>query len=611
MESSSATTHVMTLPVVPLRDLVIFPHMMAPFIVGRESSVRAVKLALSTPDKRLFLVVQRDLNTNNPQRTDLREMGVVALVVQNLKIPNGNIKVMVEGEQRAKLKEFSEQNGATFAEIEMVATNCPVDEELKAYMSKVLSKFEQYAKISHHLAFEGLMPTLKLDDPGRFADLLAAHLMVSTAEKQSLLRTVSPSERLQLLGDMLDVEIEKFNLDKRINVQVKKQMERAQKVYYLQEKVKAISEELARGDWTGEAKDKEKEYLEAKIEAIKEELEREDGRGGGDQDPEQVSEGVFEISDAERRINKQVKKQMERAQKEYYLKEKMRAIREEMGLGEELADEGKESADEDAPSILRSIEFPPEYHEAGVSILSYFATVLRQKYAGMEASVTITQEGNRVAMAIETPEGEREKIERTLTDYGMVVQGHMAVEQLLHEPVHILELRSELRRMHARLEDKRELIAYQQATIEGLNAHLNRALQPAAPVSITFHSSPSASATVQQLCDLKGHLPAIQAHFQEAAKALPTEQGQKLLEAGAELAQLDGGADEGSARAALSKASHVFQDLGDEKSKLSKALKGAGKALQATQAAGRHYNSIAQWCGLPVLPDVMLGSKGK
>ena len=248
MQSTFIQREKALLPAVPLRDMVVFPHMMAPFIVGRETSVRALELALSMPGKRLFLVTQRDPKIDEPQHQDLREIGVVARVIQNLKLPNGNVKVMVEGEQRARLTELSEHDGAVFAEVETFDISYPIDEKLQTYMSKVLGSFEQYAKLSHHLAFEGLMPTLKLDDPDRFADTLAAHLMVSTAEKQTLLEMLNPYERLQRLHDMIDVEIDKSNIDKRINAQVKKQMEKAQKEYYLNEKVKAIHEELGRKD---------------------------------------------------------------------------------------------------------------------------------------------------------------------------------------------------------------------------------------------------------------------------------------------------------------------------------------------------------------------------
>src|SRR5262245_33013823 len=171
------------LPLVPLRDMVVFPHRMAPFIVGRESSVRALEQSLSTPSKRIFLSAQKDPRIDDPLRDDICDLGVVATVIQNLKLPNGNVRVMVEGVQRGKILEVSEANGALNIEAEGYEVHYPMSEELRVYMGKVLSAFEQYAKMSHHLAFEGLMSTLKLDDPDRVADILSAHLMVATTEK--------------------------------------------------------------------------------------------------------------------------------------------------------------------------------------------------------------------------------------------------------------------------------------------------------------------------------------------------------------------------------------------------------------------------------------------
>jgi ATP-dependent Lon protease len=223
------------LPLVPLRDMVVFPHMMAPFIVGRDSSVRALEQALATPAKRIFLSAQRDPRVDDPMQGDICDVGVVASVIQNLKLPNGNVRVMVEGVQRGKIVDVAEAEGALNVEIEAFEVQFPMSEELRVYMGKVLSAFETYAKMSHHLAFEGLMSTLKLDDADRVADILSAHLMVATPEKQSLLELLNPYERLQRLHDLLDIEIEKINIDKRINVKVKKQMERAQKEYYLNE----------------------------------------------------------------------------------------------------------------------------------------------------------------------------------------------------------------------------------------------------------------------------------------------------------------------------------------------------------------------------------------
>jgi ATP-dependent Lon protease len=251
-----------TLPLVPLRDMVVFPHMMAPFIVGRESSVRALEQSLATSNKRIFLSSQKDPRIDDPVRDDICDLGVVATVIQNLKLPNGNVRVMVEGVQRGKILNVDDTDGALNVEVETFEVNYPMSEELRVYMSKVLSAFEQYAKMSHHLAFEGLMSTLKLDNPDRVADILSAHLMVSTGDKQSLLELINPYERLQRLHDLLDVEIEKINIDKRINVKVKKQMEKAQKEYYLNEKIKAIHQELGRKDDRGDELTELREKIE-------------------------------------------------------------------------------------------------------------------------------------------------------------------------------------------------------------------------------------------------------------------------------------------------------------------------------------------------------------
>jgi ATP-dependent Lon protease len=251
-----------TLPVVPLRDMVVFPHMMAPFLVGRDSSVRALEAALEGSGKRIFLVTQTDPKIDDPQREDMHELGVVAKVVQNLQLPNGNVRVLVEGSARARALEFRDEDGTLMADIETYTIDYPLDEQLEEYITKVLGVFEQYAKLSHHLAFEGLVSTIKTDDVDRFADQLAAHLMVATVEKQALLELVNPYERLQRLHDLLDVEVEKVNIDKRINVQVKKQMEKAQKEYYLNEKIKAIHQELGRKDDRSDEVDELREKIE-------------------------------------------------------------------------------------------------------------------------------------------------------------------------------------------------------------------------------------------------------------------------------------------------------------------------------------------------------------
>jgi ATP-dependent Lon protease len=248
MKSESAGRGLESLPLVPLRDMVVFPHMMQPFVVGRESSIRALEAALATPVKRLFLAAQKDPQLDEPKPEDIYEVGVVANVAQSLKLPNGHIKVMVEGVRRGRIMAFERRPDHLSVAVEVLPIRPSEVDSLRDYMAKVLALFEQYAKLSHHLAFEGLAASLKIDDPERFADTLSAHLSVATAEKQTLLEAESPYERLQKLQDLLEVEIDKVNIDRRINNKVKKQMEKAQKEYYLNEKIKAIHQELGRKD---------------------------------------------------------------------------------------------------------------------------------------------------------------------------------------------------------------------------------------------------------------------------------------------------------------------------------------------------------------------------
>ncbi len=242
------TEKLVQLPLVPLRDMVVFPSMMAPFVVGRRASITALETTLSTSEKRIFLATQRDPKVDDPSMDEIYNIGVIATVVQNLKLPNQNVKVMVEGLSRAEIVSSQETGGYVTVAVREISTQYPVTPEITEYIQKLVEIFEQYAKMSHHLAFEGVMSTLKLDDPDKFADNLASHLLITTIEKQQLLETPSPYERLQKLQDFLEIEIEKINIDKRINSKVKKQMERAQKEYYLNEKIKAIHHELGRKD---------------------------------------------------------------------------------------------------------------------------------------------------------------------------------------------------------------------------------------------------------------------------------------------------------------------------------------------------------------------------
>ncbi len=242
------TRETVLLSIVPLRDMVVFPHMMAPFVVGRQSSVVALERALTRSDSRIFLATQRDPKVDQPEAGEIFTVGVVARVVQHLQLASGNIKVMVEGLARARLLDFVSDDSCLMAEVEILELPAVSDPAAQEHMERLTELFKEYAKVAHHLSLEGVLASLQTRDPDQFADILAAHLTLPTQDKQGLLEIASPLERLARLHDHLDVEIDKLNLDRQINSRVKKQMEKAQREYYLSEKIKAINEELGRGD---------------------------------------------------------------------------------------------------------------------------------------------------------------------------------------------------------------------------------------------------------------------------------------------------------------------------------------------------------------------------
>src|SRR5436190_9580145 len=239
-----------TLPIVPLRDVVVFPHMMMPFVIGRPSSIRALEHALGK-DKRIFLAAQHDAAIDEPQPNDIFTMGCIANIVQSLKLPDGNIKVLVEGVDRARAVEWKEDKGFFRVVVKMIPRSKDVPADIESVMSRVVSMFEQYVKLSNNLNFDAMIAAVRVDDPGKLADTIAAHLLIGVDEKQNLLEIVSPVERLNRIASVLEGEVDKLQVDRRIQSRVKKQMEKAQKEYYLNEKMKAIQKELGRKDDKG------------------------------------------------------------------------------------------------------------------------------------------------------------------------------------------------------------------------------------------------------------------------------------------------------------------------------------------------------------------------
>ena len=254
-----------TLPIVPLRDVVVFPHMMMPFVIGRPSSTRALEHALGK-DKRIFLAAQHDASTDDPRPDDIYTMGCVANVVQSLKLPDGNIKVLVEGVERARAVEWKEDKGFFRVVVKVLPRQKEMPADIEETMTRVVSLFEQYVKLSNNLHYDAMIAAVRVDDPGRLADTIAAHLLVGVDEKQNLLEIVSPVERLNRIAGILEIEVDKLQVDRRIQSRVKKQMEKAQKEYYLNEKMKAIQKELGRKDDKGnEIDDLKKKIEQAKM----------------------------------------------------------------------------------------------------------------------------------------------------------------------------------------------------------------------------------------------------------------------------------------------------------------------------------------------------------
>ena len=231
----------------PIRDVVIFPHMMTPFVVGRESSVRALEEALAG-DKKIFLATQHDASIDEPRPDEIFSVGTMANIVQSLKQSDGNIKVLVEGVERGKVLSVTEDEGYFKATVKTFNFKIESGPQLDALITRVTGLFEQYSKISQNVNYDTIIAAVRGDDPGKLADTVGANLPLAIEEKQELLEIFDPVDRLTRIAEMLDIEIEKLSVDRTVQGRVKRQMEKAQKEYYLNEKIKAIQKELGRGE---------------------------------------------------------------------------------------------------------------------------------------------------------------------------------------------------------------------------------------------------------------------------------------------------------------------------------------------------------------------------
>ncbi len=239
---------ILQLPVLPLRDVVVFPHMVIPLFVGRDKSIKALDQAMES-DKRILLVAQKSAETDDPGAEDLYDIGTLAHVLQLLKLPDGTIKVLVEGVSRARVDNVSENDGALIGHgVEIESADSREGREVEAVARSLMGLFEQYVKTNRKLPPELLQTLSGIDEPGRLADTIAAHLGVRLSDKQKLLETIEIGDRLELLVGFVDGEIDVQQLEKRIRGRVKSQMEKSQREYYLNEQMKAIQKELGEID---------------------------------------------------------------------------------------------------------------------------------------------------------------------------------------------------------------------------------------------------------------------------------------------------------------------------------------------------------------------------
>ena len=260
-QDSSETT---SFPALPLRDIVIFPHMVTPLFVGRPRSIQALEKAMEG-DKRVLLVTQKDPKTDDPLAGDLFDMGTLGQVVQMLKLPDGTVKVLVEGLVRARILNLEYSEESILAEIQELPDQETISAEKEALIRSVNSTFEAYANLSKKIPAEMVTSIAGVEEPGRFADSIIAHLTVQIADKQDILEELDSLQRLEKLLSLMEREVEILQIEKKIRSRVKNQMERSQKEYYLNEQMRAIQKELGEKD---EFKQELRE-LEEKIEKAK------------------------------------------------------------------------------------------------------------------------------------------------------------------------------------------------------------------------------------------------------------------------------------------------------------------------------------------------------
>ena len=262
--SQTLPSEPLDLPLLPLRDVVVFPHMVIPLFVGRPRSIRALEAAMEA-GKSIMLVAQKSASKDDPTPDDVYEIGCVAGILQMLKLPDGTVKVLVEGAQRARITGISDADSHFTCQVIPIAPDTQMSAEIEALRRAIVAQFEQYVKLNKKIPPEILTSLAGIDDPGRLADTIAAHLPLKLEQKQKMLEIFATAERLEALLTQLETEIDILQVEKRIRGRVKKQMEKSQREYYLNEQVKAIQKELGEGEDGADIEELEKKIQAARM----------------------------------------------------------------------------------------------------------------------------------------------------------------------------------------------------------------------------------------------------------------------------------------------------------------------------------------------------------
>src|SRR5512137_1329920 len=253
-----------TMALLPLRDVVVFPHMVIPLFVGRPKSIKALEAAMEA-GRQIMLVAQKAAGKDEPKPDDMFEVGCVSSILQMLKLPDGTVKVLVEGIQRANTKLISDNGEHFVAEVEPIPVSTEASPEIEALRRAVTQQFDQYVKLNKKIPPEILTSIAGIDDPGRLADTIAAHLPLKLESKQEVLDLFGTAKRLEKLLELLEHEVDILQVEKRIRGRVKRQMEKSQREYYLNEQVKAIQKELGEGDENADLDEMEKKIKAARM----------------------------------------------------------------------------------------------------------------------------------------------------------------------------------------------------------------------------------------------------------------------------------------------------------------------------------------------------------